>query len=182
MIVRIVVPWWVPLVRGLVSLAIGLAVLLWPDKSAYVVVMLLGLFAVATGIIGAFASLGAHQLGWGTSLTASLVTIGVGMVAWLAPDFTVRVFVYLVAGWAFLFGLLQLAAAGALRGLGAAEALARGLGIVSVAFALLLFIRPGIGVVGASLLVALYLITTGGVLVHNALMVRALGGPGATFP
>lgn len=174
MFVRISVPWWVPLVRGLVSLAIGIAVVVWPEKSAYVVVTLLGLFAVATGVIGAVASVGTRQAGWGSSLAASLLTVGVGLVAWLAPDFTARIFIYLVAGWTFVFGLLQLAAAGALRGLGVGEAIARGLGIISIAFALLLFIRPGVGVVAASLLVGLYVITTGGVLVYNAFLARSL--------
>ena len=106
-------------------------------------------------------------------MTSALLTLGVGMLAWIAPDVAATIFIYMLAAWAFILGLMEFTAAGILRGLGPAEGLARGLGIISIAFSLLMFIRPGISVVAVALLIGLYLIATGIMMIHHAFLARA---------
>src|SRR3712207_3127939 len=51
------VPWWIPLVLGLVSIGFGVAVLVWPGPSLGVLAVLVGCWLILSGvarIVGAF--------------------------------------------------------------------------------------------------------------------------------
>ncbi|MEA3401382.1 MAG: DUF308 domain-containing protein [Armatimonadota bacterium] len=164
--------WWLTLLRGILGVLIGLLLIVWPAKSAEALIMLVGAFAVLTGLIGTINAAGARFQLWSFSLVAGVPTILLGLVALLWPGLTATVLIYMVAAWALLFGLVEIAAGISLLRLGPIGALTTGIGLISVVLALLLFLAPTAGVVAACWLIGLYFLSTGGLTVYHAIEVR----------
>jgi len=165
--------WWMTLVRGTVGVTVGAMLLVWPQKSAEALLMLVGAFAVLTGALAIAHAAAARYRVWPASLSGGLMTVALGLIAWLWPDVTATILVYAVAVWALLFGLVELIAASAIARMGIDESLPRALGIISIIFSMLLLVRPGAGVIAAMWLIGIYLLATGGVLVHYAIRLRS---------
>ncbi|MCE5260224.1 MAG: DUF308 domain-containing protein, partial [Chloroflexi bacterium] len=47
---RFRIGWWAILAEGLVGIVLGVTVLAWPDVTAYAVVVIIGIWALATGL------------------------------------------------------------------------------------------------------------------------------------
>jgi uncharacterized membrane protein HdeD (DUF308 family) len=111
--------WGLLLVRGLINVFVGFALIFWPGITVQVIVWLIGLDLVLFGILGLVASRSVpSELDRSGITTQSAITIVFGVVLMLWPDATIRV-ITLVVG-------LSLAALGAIflwsgRELGKAE-------------------------------------------------------------
>jgi uncharacterized membrane protein HdeD (DUF308 family) len=89
-------------------------------------------------------------------LLLGLIDLAAGVVALVWPEPTAFVLVIVVAAWALVGGLAEIAAgfgSGETAGTRAMFILA---GLVSVAFGVVLFARPGVGAVTLALLFGLY--------------------------
>ena len=136
--------WWVPVVRGLVAIALGIFALVWPIATIAALVLVFGAVAVADGILAIGAAIAARKLisDWWVLLVQGFVGIAIGVLTLVYPAITAFAFVFLMAVWAIGLGLLQIVAAVTLRrdipgGWWLALA-----GVLGVAFGILLVSNP----------------------------------------
>jgi uncharacterized membrane protein HdeD (DUF308 family) len=164
--------WWLTLLRGVLTVVLGLLLLVWPDRSAEALIMLVGAFALGIGLISTIHAFTARFPLWGASITGGLITLALGVIALFWPDITATFLIYLIAAWALLFGIVEIMG-GLAIGIGApAGALVAGVGLVSVVVALLLFVVPEAGIVTAAWLLGVYFVASGGLTVYHAVEVR----------
>jgi uncharacterized membrane protein HdeD (DUF308 family) len=143
--------------RGILAIAVGLVALAWPGITVLALVILFAVYAfIAAGMeaVRAFSSDRAGPVMG--HLLLGLVDVGAGVIALAWPGPTALVLVLLVGAWAMVGGVVEIAA-----GFGAGErAGTRALffigGLISVAFGIVLFARPGMGAVTLALLFGLF--------------------------
>jgi uncharacterized membrane protein HdeD (DUF308 family) len=150
------------LFRGLAALAFGIIALVWPKPTLLVLVLLFGIFAVISGITMVVAALRSREEhGWGLLLLEGILGILAGVVALVWPGITALVFLYLIAAWAILIGVLQLVAP-----LSFPMSFGRGLlfvlsGIGSIVFGVLISAQPAGGLLGVVWMIGIYTISVG---------------------
>lgn len=150
------------LVRGLAAILFGLLTLVWPKISLTVLVLWFGIFAVISGITAVAAALRSHdQHGWGLLLFEGILGILAGVVALVWPGITALAFLFLIASWAILTGILELVAPMSFPmsfGRGLLSVL---LGIVSIAFGVLIASQPAAGLLAVAWMIGVYAIIVG---------------------
>ena len=102
--------WGLLLLRGVINLGIGLALLFWPHATVHVVVWLVGLDLVLTGILAFIVSFQVpKELGRGSLLLQAIVTVVLGVLIMAWPSATLTVISVILAVLLILFGLVLLA-------------------------------------------------------------------------
>jgi uncharacterized membrane protein HdeD (DUF308 family) len=98
------------LLSGVAFLCIGIALLVWPDESAEIVAMIVGIGLVIGGIVHALDALVTHRSGsyWGLLLVRGLLDILVGLVAIFYPDITVLIVALFVGVDLIIGGVIQI--------------------------------------------------------------------------
>jgi uncharacterized membrane protein HdeD (DUF308 family) len=142
---------------GILAVIVGILAIVWPGVTILALVILFAVYAfMAAGLQGAraFSSRDAGPV-FG-HLLLGLIDLAAGVVALVWPAPTALVLVIVVAAWALVGGIAEFFAgfqAGETAGTRALFILS---GLVSVAFGVLLFARPGVGAVTLALLFGLY--------------------------
>jgi uncharacterized membrane protein HdeD (DUF308 family) len=107
--------WWVLVLRGTCAIVFGVFALAWPGVTVGAL-LLLGAYAFADGVLAVVAALsGRASTPWGVLLLEGLVGLGAAAAALLFPGVTAIVLLYLIAFWAILTGIVEIAAAIQLR-------------------------------------------------------------------
>ena len=103
------------IISGVIALAIGIGLIVWPDTSVRTVAVLVGLAFLIWGVAWAVAALVDRGEGWGVALGFSIVLVIVGAVfiAWPGP--TIAIMMALVGIAAIVFGIGSVAQGLALR-------------------------------------------------------------------
>lgn len=167
--------WWVLLLRGLGAIAFAIVTWVWPGLTIAVFILLFGAFTFADGALalwGAITGPKGDRDRW-VLLLWGLVGLGTGVLALLAPGLVAASFIFLIAGWAILTGILEIVAAIRLREQIKGEWVLIVAGLVSVAFGVVIALRPGAGAVAISWLVAGYAFFFGLLLVVLSFKVRS---------
>jgi uncharacterized membrane protein HdeD (DUF308 family) len=150
------------LFRGLVAILFGILALVWPGLTLAVLVYLFGFFAVISGITAVAAALRNREMhGWGALLFEGILGILAGVVALIWPGITALAFLYLLAAWAIISGILQLIAPLAFPmsvGRGILTALS---GVLSIVFGVLIAAQPASGLLTVVWLIGIYAIVAG---------------------
>ncbi|WP_341704224.1 DUF308 domain-containing protein [Ferrovibrio sp.] len=137
--------WWLIVMRGMAALLFGLVAVFWPGISLALLVVIFGAYALIDGAITLLYALRqpAGQARRGFLLLNGGSAVAIGLISVLWPDATIVLLLYLVAAWALIFGIIEIAGSLRLkREFGPDWPLSKG-GILLVAFALLLLIFPG---------------------------------------
>ena len=166
--------WWAIGIRGAVAILFGLVALFLPGATMLSLVLLFAAYIFVDGVFGivsAVRAARAHER-WGLLVLEGLVDIAVAAVAVLWPGITVVAFVLLVAFWAILTGVLELAAAFRLEFIDGRGWLIFG-GVVSVLYGALLIVAPMIGAVVLTWWLGAYALVFGVCLVVLAFKLRA---------
>jgi uncharacterized membrane protein HdeD (DUF308 family) len=145
------------IVRGILALAVGIMALAWPGVTVLALVILFAVYAfIASGLeaMRAFSSAKAGPVIGHLLLGLADLAAGVIALAWPAP--TALVLVLIVGAWAVVAGLVEIAAAFGAGEPTGTRALFVLSGLVSVAFGVVLFARPGIGALTLALLFGLF--------------------------
>jgi uncharacterized membrane protein HdeD (DUF308 family) len=142
---------------GILAVIVGIIAIAWPGITILALVILFAVYAFMDAGLQAARAFSSRNAGpvFGHLLLA-LIGLAAGVVALVWPGPTAFVLVIAVAAWALVGGVVEVVA-----GFGSGEtAGTRALfiisGLVSVAFGILLFARPGIGAVTLALLFGLY--------------------------
>jgi uncharacterized membrane protein HdeD (DUF308 family) len=114
--------WWVLLLLGLVSIAAGVIAVLHPDLTALVLVLLMGANALVSGVLQIILAIQLRKVIEGEWLMAAagIVSIVFGILVFLYPGAGALAMVFLISFYAVLTGILLLAVAFRLKGLGKA--------------------------------------------------------------
>jgi uncharacterized membrane protein HdeD (DUF308 family) len=142
---------------GILAVIVGIMAIAWPGVTILALVILFAVYAfLDSGLqaMRAFTSRSAGPVLGHLLLAVVDVVAGVFALAWPAP--TAFVLVIVVAAWALVGGAAELAAAFQIGESAGTRALFIVGGLVSVAFGVLLFARPGAGVLTLALLFGLY--------------------------
>ncbi len=143
--------------RGLLAVAVGVVALAWPGITVLALVILFAIYAfIAAGMeaVKAFSSERAGPVMG--HLLLGLVDVGAGVIALAWPGPTALVLVLLVGAWAMVAGLVELYAGFKVGETAGTRALFFVSGLISIAFGIVLFARPGVGAVTLALLFGLF--------------------------
>ena len=162
---------------GILAVIIGILAIAWPGVTILALVILFAIYAFTAAGLQAARAFSSRSAGpvFGRLLLA-LVGLAAGVVALVWPAPTAFVLVIVVAAWALVGGFAEVFAgfgSGETAGTRAMFILS---GLVSVAFGVLLFARPGVGAVTLALLFGLYSLIYGFSQITAGIQIRHLGG------
>jgi uncharacterized membrane protein HdeD (DUF308 family) len=164
------------ILRGVLAIAVGIVALAWPGVTILALVILFAVYAfLGAGLraMEAFSSVTAGPV-FG-NLLLGLLDLAAGVVAVVWPGVTALALVLIVAFWAFTGGVLEIFAAFRSGETAGTRALFILGGLVSVAFGVVLFSRPGLGAVTLALLFGLFNLTWGFSLIVMGVQARRTG-------
>jgi uncharacterized membrane protein HdeD (DUF308 family) len=151
------------LLRGLVAIVFGILALIQPTQAWLALVVLFGVFALMDGIFTLIAGIDFNRYfgrGWAVMLEGVAgIIFGLLTLIWLQP--ASQVLFYLIAAWAVLTGLLEIAVAARIRFFIPGELTMILAGILSILIGILLFVYPAPGLVGLVWAIGIYAIVFG---------------------
>ena len=153
---------WALGLNGLLSIAVGVVILVWPGISLDALTILFGAYAFATGIVGLGAALGGgmkEERGW--LVVSSLLGIAVGVIVLVWPSISQLALLYVIGAYAVALGIIAIVGAFRLPLDGSDTALMILSGLVSVLFGIVMFAEPGAGALVVLALIAAFALVTG---------------------
>jgi uncharacterized membrane protein HdeD (DUF308 family) len=169
--------WWLVALRGVAALVFGLLTLLFPAAGVAALVLVFGAYALVYGVFTIIAAV-ANRRGephWVALLVSGVLSVGIGVLTFLMPGVTALVLLYLIAAWAIVTGVAEIAAAIRLRKVITGEWLLALAGVLSVAFGVLLIVFPGAGALAVVLWIGAYAALLGVLLIALSFRLRAWG-------
>ena len=168
--------WWTFIVRGVVAILFGILAFVSP---AFGLALLVGLFA-AWAIIDGVNSLltGIRTRGtdrsWWLEILEGVIGVAAGVIALVLPGFAAEILLLLIAAWAILTGILQIAMAVRLRRVIEGEVWLALAGVASILFGVVLFLFPAAGALSIVWLLAAFAIAFGVFLVMLGWRLRGI--------
>ena len=159
--------WWALLVRGIAAILFGILAFALPGTTLFVLVMLFGAYALVDGVfalVAAVRAAEAHTRFWPLAVEGIVGSV-IGLATFFYPGITAMALLFLIAAWAVLTGILEIAAALQLRRELAGEIWLVVSGVLSIAFGILIVAFPGGGVLAVLWILAVYAILFGAALV-----------------
>jgi len=154
--------WWIFLLRGLAGIAVGVIAFVQPGAELVALVLVLGFYSFVAGALAlAVAATGVAGDRWWALLLEGIIGIVVAVLVWSWPIASAFAFVYFVAAWLILTGIVQVAAGIRFRDIIDNEWLYIVAGIVSVAFGVFVFRMPSQGAVATAFLFGWYFLLFG---------------------
>ena len=168
--------WWVLLIRGIAAILLGLATLFWPGLTLATALILFAAYAVIDGVMTLFAAI-AHRKDtghWFGQAFKGLTGIILGILIFTMPELAVGVVVFIVATWAIVSGLLEIAAAFQMRKEISTEWWLYLAGAISILFGIYAFFNPGTAAQVLIWFIAGFAIIFGLMLIVQAFRVRKI--------
>ncbi len=176
---RLVAHWWIPLIRGLVAILFGIAVFAAPFSAIGIFVLFFGAFVFADGVLNIVTALRfAHpdSGSWWMVLVQGIFGVLIGVSTFFLPGLTAATLGVLVALWAVVTGVLEIAAAFRLRRNIPGEIFLIASGILSVLVGAWLLVFPIVALVLLTWLIGAYAILGGLTLIGLAFRLRKATG------
>lgn len=166
--------WWALLIRGLAAIVFGLFAFFAPGVTVAALVLVFGAYALVDGAFAIVAGLRAaerHERWWPFALEG-LLSILVGIIAFVMPAAAALALLYFVSAWAILTGVFRISAAIRLRKEIRGEWVLILSGALSVLLGVLIVFRPLLGLVWVAWMAGAYALVHGVVLVGLAFKLR----------
>lgn len=162
--------------RGVLAILFGILAFLWPGLTAIALVYLFAGYALVDGVLTIASSIRNREENdrWWLGLLEGLVSIAAAVIAVLIPQVAAVTLVFLIAIWALITGVLQIAAAIRLRHeIDNEWALGLG-GLVSVVLGVIIILNPNAGLLGLVWAIAGYAIAFGLLMIYLAIVAPKL--------
>jgi len=103
--------WLWRLLAGIILVILGIAILVYPDVTLAIIVLLVGIFLIIAGLFELIFGFSADAKGarW-LFILKGIINLILGIVLLVYPDITLTIFVYIVAAWAIVWGIFELIA------------------------------------------------------------------------
>jgi uncharacterized membrane protein HdeD (DUF308 family) len=154
--------WWAVLLRGIAGILFGVITALAPGVTLAVLVLVFGAYAFVDGVLAIASAVRHHARG---SARIVLVEGIAGMIAGIItlawPGITAIALLFVIAAWALVTGVLEVAVAIRLRKTIAQEWLLVLAGLSSIALGVLLFLYPAAGALALVLWIGAYAFVSG---------------------
>lgn len=169
--------WWAVVLRGLLSALFGMLALVWPVVTLASLILFFGAYCFLDGMFSIAAALKQRDRWGALILKGSLGIVAAGVTfAW--PGLTALALLYVIAAWAVMTGVLEVATALKLRKVIDGESLLALSGITSIVFGALLMIWPGAGALALVWLMGAYALAFAVLLIGLGLRLRSMTPPG----
>jgi uncharacterized membrane protein HdeD (DUF308 family) len=154
---------WALGINGVLAIAVGVVILVWPGISLYALTLLFGAYSLATGIVGLATAFNGdtpkdHRV-WLVFMSLLGIVVGVVVFAW--TGMSALALLYVIGAYAIVFGIITVVGGFWLPLDGGDTALLVLSGLVSIAFGVIMFAKPGDGALVLLALIAAYAIVTG---------------------
>lgn len=164
--------WWVVLLRGILMVAFGLFMIVWPEPALVAFVWLFGIYAIIDGA-ASLMHVWRTRSNIGMGVALGVVSVLAGLVALIWPGVTAVAALFLFAAWILLLGVIQLAAGVSVRRIpGSGWGWLAGAGALLVILGFLLFAAPSGGILAILTLVGAITIAAGVALIIAAVYAR----------
>jgi uncharacterized membrane protein HdeD (DUF308 family) len=175
--------WWAFALRGALGIVVGLVAFFLPAVTLLALTFVFAAYALIDGILSfgmAFHAARFHSHWWAFMLEG-MAGIAIAAITLATPAVTLVVLLYLIAGWAVITGIFEIAAAIRIRRIvehGWWLGLA---GAASIIFGLLLFAAPGPGAVAIAWWIGAYAFVFGALMLALSFRLRAWSKSGSTL-
>jgi uncharacterized membrane protein HdeD (DUF308 family) len=166
--------WWALALRGAVAILLGLVAFTMPGLTIVALVTIFGVYAFVQGVLAIMAAVRGireHDR-WGWMLVEGIVCIVAALVAFFTPGVGALAIVWLVAAWAVVTGVLEIAAGVRLRKVIEGEWMLILAGVLALMLGFFIMSRPGLGVVLLATWLGAYAIFAGIVTLLLAFRIR----------
>ena len=161
---------------GVLAIIVGIIALAWPGVTILALVILFAVYAFIDAGLQAMRAFSSPTAGPVLGhLLLALIALAAGVIAIVWPGPTALVLVLVVGIWAFTGGIMEIAAAFGAGETAGTRALSVLSGLVSVAFGVVLFARPGVGAVTLALLFGLFSLIYGVSQIVSGVQLRRTG-------
>jgi uncharacterized membrane protein HdeD (DUF308 family) len=153
---------WAVGLNGVLAIAVGVLILLWPGISLFALTILFGAFMTANGVVGLVVAIREKMIssrGW--LAFASILSIAAGVAVLVWPNIGALALLYIIGAYAILFGIVMAGGAFWLPIDGTDKALLFFSGLVSLLFGIVMFADPGDGALVVLALIAAYSLVLG---------------------
>lgn len=162
--------WWVFMLRGVLAAALGVFALIWPTLTLQILVLLVGAYLIADGVMGLVIAF--RRSARAGRMLQPVVSVVLGLLLVLWPAESART-LFVVLGVAALFIGISYVVTARRFGVDAMDRqLMTGAGVVASLLGVILIVWPGAGVVTLSWLIAAAALLMAAVLIFLALRFR----------
>jgi uncharacterized membrane protein HdeD (DUF308 family) len=176
---RLAENWWLLTIRGVAGILFGILALVLPGITLFALVLLFGAYAFVDGLFALTAAIRRRTYArWGALALEGLLGILVGIVTLVWPQITAVALLAVIAAWAIITGILEIAAAIRLRTEIQGEWLLALSGALSVVFGVILVMRPTAGALAVVTIIGIYAIVFGALMLWLGLKARGMARPG----
>jgi uncharacterized membrane protein HdeD (DUF308 family) len=168
--------WQLVVLRGVVAVLFGVIAIAWPEITVLALALLFGAYTLIDGITSLVMGFGAPQ----GSDRMYMITLGVlgivaGLLALVWPQLTVIFLLVIIAVWAIIAGVMQIAAAIRLRKHIKNEWFLALSGAVALVLGILLIVQPAEGAIALVVAIATFALVWGAVLIVLGFRLRTAG-------
>ena len=175
--------WWLVALRGVIAIIFGLFAFFYPGVTLVVLIAFFGAYMFVDGIVALVQAIRfRHEREqWPSLLIEAILGIAAGVAIYFWPAIAALAWVFTIAAWAFVTGVLEVIAAVKLRQFFPREIFLALSGIVSILLAIGFAVLPLVGLLAAVWMTGAYAIVFGVMLLSLALRVRPTGTPTAAM-
>ena len=163
--------WWVLLLRGIAAVVFGILAFVWPELTLVALVFLFGAYALVDGVTAIY--VGGRARAW-WMVFAGVLGIIAGVLTFIFPGITAFWLLILIASWAIVRGIFEIAAAIKLRKELTNEWMLILGGIFSIIFGVLLVLNPAAGALAMVWLIGAFAAVFGIMMIVLSVRLRGL--------
>jgi uncharacterized membrane protein HdeD (DUF308 family) len=149
------------IITGLLMIVLGGLFLARPGLSLASVILLVGVFAIVYGVFLVVSGIAGRQesRGWAVAVGVLAVIMGIVVLAW--PAATSLAVLYIIAFWAIITGVADLAGAFMKGHTGGQRVWLAIVGLLGIVIGIVFLVNPGSGILALLWLAGIYLVVLG---------------------
>lgn len=168
--------WQLIVLRGVVAVLFGIVAIAWPEITVLSLAILFGVYTLLDGVTSITMGFGHNSTDRVYLITLGVLGVVAGLISLIWPAITVIVLLLIIAVWAIVAGVMQIAAAIRLRKVIRNEWFLALSGAVALVLGLLLIVQPGEGAIALLVAIATFALVWGITLIVLGFRIRSLRG------